>query len=85
MYVDIKISLWERIKIPKHLEKDFSKKLLHNEITSPEDAILFLGDQIDDNREKLEDTLQFVKIENNDGEPTMQLFDNRHTLIFSND
>jgi hypothetical protein len=85
MYIDLKIALWERIKIPKELEKEFKNKVLKGEIVSPEDAILFLGDKIEKSRVKLIDTLQPVKKENNEGEATFQIFDNNHTLLFSND
>jgi len=85
MYIDLKIALWERIKIPKELEKEFKKKVQKGEINEPQDVFLFLGDKVEETRVKLLDTLQPVKKENNDGEATFQIFDNNHTLIFSND
>lgn len=85
MYVDFKIALWERIKIPKELEKDFRQKILRGEIASPEEAFLFLGGWTEYNFERLSDTIEMVKTENNDGEATFQMFDNNHNLIFSNE
>jgi hypothetical protein len=85
MYIDLKIALWERIKIPKELEKEFKNKVQKGEIVSPEDAILFLGEKIEENRVKLYDTSHTIKKENNGGEATFQIFDNHHNLIFSND
>jgi hypothetical protein len=85
MYIDLKIALWERIKIPKELEKEFKNKVLNGEIVSPEDALIFLGDKMETSKVELLDTLHPVKKENNDGEATFQIFDNNHTLIFSND
>jgi len=85
MYIDLKIALWERIKIPKELEKEFKQKVLAGEIVSPDDAIAFLGDRVESSNEKLLDTIHTIKTENNDGEATFQIFDNNHNLIFSND
>jgi hypothetical protein len=85
MYIDFKIAVWERIKVPKELEKEFRHKILKGEIASPEDALSFLGDRTEYNYERLSDTIEMVKTENNDGEATFQMFDNNHNLIFSND
>lgn len=85
MYFDIKVALWERIKVPKDLEKEFKEKVLAGNIITPEDAIKYLGDKTIDNSEKLLDTVHAVKTENNQGEATFQIFDNHHNLIFSND
>lgn len=85
MYIDFKIALWERIKIPKSIEKDFKEKVLNGEITSFEDMILYIDDNKDFSRESLLESTESIKVENNDGEATLQFFDNNHNLIFSND
>lgn len=85
MYVDFKITLWERIKIPQEIEVEFKNKVLSGQIKSPVDAFIHFGDQLNPDYETLIDTVQMVKLENNEGEATIQLFDKRHNLIFSND
>jgi hypothetical protein len=85
MYIEVKTALWERINIPKELEKEFKDKVKRGEMVSPEDAIIFLGDKMESNQVKLIDTSQPLKKENNNGEATFQIFDNNHNLIFSND
>lgn len=85
MYIDFKISLWERIKIPHEIEDEFKNKVLTGQIKSPVDAFIHFGDKLNPDYEKLIDTVQMVKLKNNDGEATIQLFDKRHNLVYSND
>jgi hypothetical protein len=85
MYADFKITLWERIKIPKELEKNFEKKISEGKITCPHEAIRLLETVAEIERERLDDTVQLTLPKNNDGEATLQIFDNNHNILFSND
>lgn len=85
MYIDFKISLWERITVPQEIQVEFKNKVLSGQIKSPFDAFIHFGDKLNPDYEKLIDTVQMVNIDNNGGEATIQLFDKRHNLIFSND
>ena len=85
MYADFKITLWERIKIPKELEIEFETKIFEGKIISPHEALKLLETKTVVERERLDDTVQLTLIENNDGEATFQVFDNNHNLLFSND
>ncbi|MEI6852153.1 MAG: hypothetical protein WCL06_04890 [Bacteroidota bacterium] len=85
MYIDLKVALWKRIQIPNELEEEFMQKLIDKEIISSEDAILFLASKTQPIKEKLSDSLEPIRVENNEGEATFQIFDNNKNLIFSND
>lgn len=81
MYADFKITLWERIKIPKELEKKFEKKFIEGKTISSYEALRLIETTAEIERERLDDTVQLILTENNNGEATFQVFDNNQTLF----
>lgn len=85
MHIEIKIAQWKRINIPKKLEKEFRNKLMNQEITESDKAILYLQDRVDMVKGKYEEIAEIIKPENNYGEGTFQVYDNNNNLLFSDD
>ena len=85
MYIEIKIAQWLRIKIPKNLEKDFANKVMNQEITDSDRAILYLNNHLEISQEIFGEKLETISPANNLGEATFQVFDKHENLVFSND
>ena len=80
MHADFKISLWERLHIPKKYEEKFVEMLKKGEITSLDDASLLYGYQLDSNRELLHDTAEDLFPGENGGAPTIELHTSENML-----
>jgi len=85
MYIDVKIALWQRIKIPKDHEEEFKSKIQRQEIKEASEAMMFVNDLAEIVPIKLSEETELLRPENNFGEATFQIFDNNHNLVFSND
>ena len=75
MYVDFKCTIWERIEIPKEIEKELVDKIKSGEITSANECYGVFGGDIDNNYELLLDTGEDMSPEENDGFPTIEIHD----------
>lgn len=75
MYCDFKCTIWERINIPTSLEEKFKELLIKGEINSANEAFGVFGSDIDRGYELLLDTSEQMNPEENDGQSTVELYD----------
>jgi hypothetical protein len=85
MYIDIKIEVWERIKIPENLVKEFKTKVSNGEIADSANALIYLHHSAVIVPEILMNTEELISPENNHGQATFQVYDKNHNIVFSND
>jgi len=82
MYVDFKISTWERMQIPEDEETKIQDGLLTGNFTSGDDVYNALGDC---NVEFIEGMPSVqMTISENEGECTIELFNNNNERIWNN-
>lgn len=84
MYLDFKVCVWKRYKVPDHLKEDCHFKLIEGQIKSIDDFINYYKHNGIEIKEIKEDHY-FLNPDENDGEATIQLYDINGNLIFSND
>jgi len=92
MYCDFKCTIWERINIPTSLEEKFKELLIKGDINSANEAFGIFGSDIDNGYELLLDTSEPLSPEENDGQSTIELYDDlfdvnnilNESLIWSN-
>jgi len=92
MYCDFKCTIWERINIPTSLEEKFKELLIKGEINSANEAFGIFGSDIDNGYELLLDTSEPLPPEENDGQSTIELYNDpfdvndtlKDSLIWSN-
>jgi len=81
-YVDIKITTWERIFI-KDEDLDKVKSLMESgEISNPSDIWVHTEPEL---VEGIRETDEFMTPEDNDYQPTMELYTDDHTIVWDND
>ena len=88
MYVDFKVTIWERITIPKELEEDILEKIKTGEINNSDDAWGLYGSVIDNNYELLLDTNDPMYPEHNDGCATIEIHSgdqNNDVILWDNE
>jgi hypothetical protein len=82
MYIDFKITTWERIHIEDESLKDkIVAALKSGEITSADDVYELDKDA---NREFLYDVEEQMTIEDNDGFSTIEAYEDEDTLLYKN-
>ena len=85
MYIDFKVTVWERVSIPPKNEEEFLQKLKAGKITSSVDLLFQL-----DNTKKLECKIidsfpiQLLPIQSL-GQATIACYNDDHENIFSNE
>ena len=77
MYVDFKITVWERIKVPKEIEKLVLNKIKKEEILSTNE--MFGGSD-----KLLLDTSKQMTPGENDGFATIEVFNDKSEVLFAN-
>ena len=82
MYIDFKITTWERIHIEDESLKDkIVAALKSGEITSADDVYELDKDA---NRELLYDVEEQMTVEDNDGFSTIEAYEEEGTLLYQN-
>lgn len=83
MYIDFKVTAWERVEIPEEIEQEVLEKIQNGEIKSANEV--FEKCQHDElNCEMLLDTSLQMKIEENDFNSTIEVFNDDSALIWKN-
>jgi len=70
MYVDVKVTTWERMKIPKDLENEVVNMLKDGYSVMD---VIYKYDEL--NTEPLDVELHELSVEENGGAPTIEIFD----------
>jgi hypothetical protein len=73
MYIDFKITTWERVKIPSEKEKEVIERIKSIELESSSDLFDFIKD-FDGEYEILDDTSVQMTLKQNSSEPTIEVF-----------
>ena len=73
MYIDFKITTWERVKIPSEKEKEVIERIKSKEFESSCDLFDFIKD-FDGEYEILDDTSVQMTLKQNSSEPTIEVF-----------
>jgi len=73
MYIDFKITTWERVKIPSEKEKEVIERIKSKELESSNDLFDFIKD-FDGDYEILDDTSIQMTLKQNSSEPTIEIF-----------
>ena len=73
MYIDFKITMWERIHVPNGIEDELVNKIKSGEITSTNECYGVFGGDIDNHYELLLDTSEDMSPEENSGFPTIEI------------
>jgi len=79
MNIDIKVTSWERITIPEQIEKEVVKMLKDGH-----SIMDIIGKYKDLYVEQLEYTSEFLEVEDNGGNPTVELLDDEGEIIWDN-
>ena len=83
MQIDFKITTWERITVPQELQEAVTKAISSEEITCTDDLIEMFGDDCF-NEGILSDVSQQMTIEENDGNATIEVINDKGDTIFDN-
>ena len=83
MQIDFKITTWERITVPQELQEAVTKAISSEEITCADDLIEMFGDECF-NEGILSDVSQQMTIEENDGNATIEVINDKGDTIFDN-
>lgn len=83
MQIDFKITTWERITVPQELQEAVTKAISSEEITCTDDLIEMFGDDCF-NEGILSDVSQQMTIEENDGNATIEVLNDKGDTIFDN-
>lgn len=83
-YCDFLIKVWERIKISDEIKDDFLLKLKEGKINDSDDALGIYSIDLLDCPETLLDTAETMSMEENLGEPTIEMFNDDGEGIFDN-
>lgn len=81
MHVDFKITTWERIEIPEEHQSEVLDKIKKGIISIPQDVCEEIGH---DETEMLNDYKEEITIEENDGQRTIEVYDDNYQLIHQN-
>jgi len=73
MYIDFKITVWERIMIPSEKEKEVLERIKSKELESSNDLFNFI-EGFDGDYEMLDDTSMQMTVKENSSEPTIEVF-----------
>ena len=81
MHIDFKVTIWERICVPKPLQQKVKELIKKGHFKSADDLYHWLDDINDDEEQKeifknemLFDTTEQLTPEENNGEPTIEAF-----------
>lgn len=83
MQVDFKITTWERITVPQELQEAVIKAIANESITNADDLIEMFGDDCF-YEGILTDVSQEMSIDENDGNATIEVLDDKGNTIFDN-
>jgi hypothetical protein len=83
MQIDFKITTWERISVPQELQEAVTKAIASEEITCADDLFEMFGDDCF-NEGYLSDVSQQMTIEENDGNATIEVLNDKGETIFDN-
>ena len=83
MQVDFKITTWERITVPQELQEAVIKAIANESITNADDLIEMFGDDCF-YEGILTDVSQQMSIDENDGNATIEVLDDKGNTIFDN-
>lgn len=85
MYLDFKVTSWERLYIPEELSKQVEEKLKSGEIQTANDVIGLFGDRGVDYEGIIEGVEEQMTVEENGGSSTIELIeDDGEDPIFKN-
>lgn len=83
MYADFKKTIWERVEIPDDKEEKFIQLLNENKIQTVNDVF----EQLEEENlptENIEDTEDYMSLEENDGCETIEVYRNEHSRVWDN-
>ena len=83
MQVDFKITTWERITVPQELQEAVIKAIANESITNADDLIEMFGDDCF-YEGIITDVSQQMSIDENDGNATIEVLDDKGNTIFDN-
>jgi hypothetical protein len=84
MYVDVKVTVWQRIQLNEDesvTEQKVIEMLKENE---PYIGCLWRDERLDPYCETIDDTEEYITIADNNGNCTVELYDNNGKLIWEN-
>ena len=86
MYIDFKITTWERVKIPKYLEDEVLNKIISKKIKTADDVFTMTNDYKNElSCDILEVKKQMIPKENNN-QATIEVYENKFSSpIWKND
>ena len=77
-YIDIKETIWRRYKYTNNVDIDNLIEKIKN------DDIICIGDEGFIKQELMLDTVEDLTVEENDGEATIELYDDNDWLVYDN-
>ena len=80
MYIDFKITTWERAIINNGDEKAILEGFKNGTIGTPDE----FPNDADISYEKLDDTDEYMSVDENDGFATVEIFNNNNEIIYTN-
>lgn len=83
MHADFKVTCWERVTIPPELEEEFLQKVKDGIIETAEDCFRQLSSN-DLECTQLIETSECMTSEFNDGNPVMEILDDKDKTIYDN-
>jgi len=85
MYIDFKISTWERVRIDDSIKEEVLTKLRSGEISSSSDLYRFYtDDKFSFDPDIIYETSEQLSPEENNGMSTIEVYDNNHSDIWNN-
>lgn len=86
MDIDFKITAWERVVVPEHLEDKVLEKIKDGSLRTANEVCIYLAnlDIYGKYEGILEDTIISMSIEENNGNPTIEVIGDEGEYIFNN-
>ena len=81
MHIDFKITTWDRVHILSQDEEEILLAIKNGELTSQQDFSLL---DVEGSWEKLDDVDEQMSVEENDGQPTLEVWKNDDEKIYTN-
>lgn len=85
MYIDFKITTWERIQVDDSIKEEVLSKLKSGEITGSSDLFDYFSEEyFSFDPDIIFETSERMTPEENDGMSTIEVFENDHSDIWTN-
>jgi phosphomannomutase len=87
MYVDFKVTVWERVWIPEDMEPEVKELVENGEIQTAQD-IFDLHETYDDiaspTASYIDETEEYIDVDTNNGHSTIEIIDETGSTVFRN-